>query len=441
MRTKHRVRVASVLVATVAMLAAGPVAWADDEPSQAEDQSSQSLLGGLLGGDESADEADDQAAEEAEDWAEDESADEAEPSESEEAEPAEEASDEASNDDLLGDLLGDGGDESDDSGDSEDNGDSADNEDSGDLLGGDLLGGDLLGGDLLGGDLLGGDLLGGDLLGGDLLGGDLLGGGLLGDGGGPDTAWGTVIPNVPAPQSHAWLVRVDGIIADKAVFASHYPVMPGAPEVRSGGSELIRLVPEAQAPLIPAVGLGVASGAYTKAIGNAVAGNPGQMDLPYPGAAHAEAAATSIDVGVPYISNIIPGGKQLSLVGVHLEGVRVAVTSWRQRLKFSGMGPVAGYVSLLGRPLLEVPTDYIEPNLGIRIPEDRSDPALAEVVLNEQVTTDSEGKPTEDANGRYEFDPRATSGYANAAHVSVLGLNAIDVTVAHAAVTAKSKKK
>lgn len=415
---KHRVRVASVLVATVAMVAVGPVAWADDEPSQAEDQSSQTLLGGLLGGD---DEASDEASEEADDWAEDEPADE-----------AEEASDETSNDDLLGDVLGDGGDDSDDSGDSEDGGG---------LLGGDLLGGDLLGGDLLGGDLLGGDLLGGDLLGGDLLGGDLLGGGLLGDGGGPDTAWGTVIPHVPAPQSHAWLVRVDGILADKAVFASHYPVMPGAPEVRSGGSELIRLVPEAQAPLIPAVGLGVASGAYTKAIGNAVAGNPGQMDLPYPGAAHAEAAATSIDVGVPYISNIIPGGKQLSLVGVHLEGVRVAVTSWRQRLKFSGMGPVAGYVSLLGRPLLEVPTDYIKPNLGIRIPEDRSDPALAEVVLNEQVTTDSEGKPTEDANGRYAFDPRATSGYANAAHVSVLGLNAIDVTVAHAAVTAKSKKK
>lgn len=430
MRTKHRVRVASVLVATVALLAAGPVAWADDEPSQAEDQSSQTLLGGLLGGDdEPADEADEAEADETDDWAEDESSEEAEvePSEEAEVEPAEEASDESSNDALLGDLLGGDGEESDE-------GDSEDAEDGG-LLGGDLLGGDLLGGDLLGGDLLGGDLLGGDLLGGDLL------GGLLGDGGGPDTAWGTVIPNVPAPQSHAWLVRVDGIIADKAVFASHYPVMPGAPKVRSGGSELIRLVPEAKAPLIPAVGLGVASGAYTKAIGNAVSGNPGQMDLPYPGAAHAEAAATSIDVGVPYISNIIPGGRQLSLVGVHLEGVRVAVTSWRQRLKFSGMGPVAGYVSLLGRPLLEVPTDYIEPNLGIRLPEDRSEPALAEVVLNEQVTTDSDGKPTENAKGRYEFDPKATSGYANAAHVSVLGLNAIDVTVAHAAVTAKSKKK
>ncbi|MBM7789238.1 hypothetical protein JOD67_005918 [Tenggerimyces flavus] len=430
-------------------MAAGPVAWADDESSQGEDQSSQTLLGGLLGGDdESADEADesedavaedaDEASDEAPEEASGEASDEADNEAADEAEPADEASDEVSNDALLGDLLG-SGEESD--GDSQEEGDSEDSEDSGGLLGGDLLGGDLLGGDLLGGDLLGGDLLGGDLLGGDLLGGDLLGGGLLGDGGGPDTAWGTVIPNVPAPQSHAWLVRVDGIIADKAVFASHYPVMPDAPKVRSGGSELIRLVPEAQAPLIPAVGLGVASGAYTKAIGNAVSGNPGQMDLPYPGAAHAEAAATSIDVGVPYISNIIPGGKQLSLVGVHLEGVRVAVTSWRQRLKFSGMGPVAGYVSLLGRPLLEVPTDYIEPNLGIRLPEDRSEPALAEVVLNEQVTTDSDGKPTEDANGRYEFDPRATSGYANAAHVSVLGLNAIDVTVAHAAVTAKSPKK
>jgi hypothetical protein len=62
-------------------------------------------------------------------------------------------------------------------------------------------------------------------------------------------------------------------------------------------------------------------------------------------------------------------------------------------------------------------------------------------VLNEQVTTDSQGKPTEDANGRYRFDPKATSGYANAAHVSVLGLNAIDVTVAHAAVVTKAKSK
>ncbi|MER5883972.1 hypothetical protein ABT160_09100 [Streptomyces sp. NPDC001941] len=240
--------------------------------------------------------------------------------------------------------------------------------------------------------------------------------------------WGTVVDTEDCVQADAWVVRVKGLgsILDTAMFQSHYPTTPKAPQEQAGGNKLVDLAPGG-------IGIGKVSALYSRAMGHShPATVSGGRPVPVRGEVYADAGGAAIDVGVPYIENPA-GGTSLSPIGVHAEGITVSAWSKPgQPVKFTG-GAARAYLSVAGLKVIDVPPIWAV-NLGVRIPEDYSKPPLALATTNEQVTTDEKGLPTLGADKHYKFDPKATSGYVNGVHASVLGTEVADVTVAHAAV-------
>lgn len=257
--------------------------------------------------------------------------------------------------------------------------------------------------------------------------------------------WGDVVAGKNCVQAHSWIARVQGIggAVNTALFASHYPVTPDAPETRAGGQDLINLAPTG-------VGLGVGKALYTKALGNKLPASPGQPDLvPALCHAYAEAGGASVDVGIPYLKPLpacqfipkgVPGADctQMSPLGVHVEAIEVNATATPGKPVALKGGAAAGYISVAGLRLIDIPKIWVT-NGSVRIPPDLTVPPIAMAGTNEQVTTDGEGKPTVDATGHYAPDPKASSGYVNAIHASVLGSNVADATVGHAAVLSDSR--
>jgi hypothetical protein len=246
--------------------------------------------------------------------------------------------------------------------------------------------------------------------------------------------WGTVVPNGGCAQADSWIASIRGLggDVDARLFESHSPSIPKAPQERNGGKDLVNLT-------VPSLfgtqaGIGVASALYTRALTNKLPANPGGQDT-QPGfcTASAEAGAASVDIGLPYIGSPIPDAPQLSPVGLHLEGISVDATAAPGKAVTLHSGVARGYISALGLPLVTLPA-VAPANFGLRIPEDRAQPVVALATTNEQVTTDSNGRPTLDPAGHYALDPTASSGYVNAVHVSVLGTNVADIVVGHAAV-------
>jgi hypothetical protein len=251
---------------------------------------------------------------------------------------------------------------------------------------------------------------------------------------GPDPAadWGTVVSNGGCAQSDAWIASLRGLggNVDTRLFESHSPPTPAAPQARNGGKDLVNLTMPSLFGL--QIGLGAGSALYTRALANKVPAGAGAPDTtPSFCTAYAEAGGASIDLGLPYLSNP-GGGTQLSPVGVHLEGVSVDATATPGKPVVLNGSAVRGYLSSLGSPVITIPPQSV--NAGLRIPPDRSQPVLALATTNEQVTTDSSGRPTLDQAGHYAFDPTASSGYVNAVHISLLGTNGADLVVGHAAV-------
>lgn len=255
--------------------------------------------------------------------------------------------------------------------------------------------------------------------------------------------WGTVSPSGDCVQAQAWTIRVKGLNnalggeRGSLLFPAHYPAIDGEPET-NGGKDIIRLP------------IGVVSALGSRAIGHKVPGSPGLPDvIPAPCHAYAEANGGQVDVGIPYVPppplcpfpQPIPGGvappdnkcTQMSPVGVNVRAIRQTATAAPGKpVKFTG-GAAGGYISFGGVRAINIP-DTWPVNFGARIPDDRTQPALAAAMTNEQVTTDSQGRPTVGPDGHYKFDPTASSGYVNGAHATVFGTNVADVTVAHAAV-------
>ncbi len=242
--------------------------------------------------------------------------------------------------------------------------------------------------------------------------------------------WGTVVSGNHCAQADSWVARVTGLgkVVNTALFEAHAPETPSAPEDVAGGEHLVNLT------IPPGIGLGVASAIHARALADQLPTNPGQQaTTPAPCSAYAQAEGASVDVGLPYIANPVSGGTQLSPLGVHVDAISVDATATPDNpVAFRG-GAAAGYISSFGNKIISIPKLW-PVNFGVRIPADYSQPAFALASTNEQVTTDSGGYPTTDSSGHYRYDPTARSGYVNAIHASVLGTNAADVTVAHAAV-------
>lgn len=242
--------------------------------------------------------------------------------------------------------------------------------------------------------------------------------------------WGTVVPGPHCAQANSWIARVEGIgkYVNTTLFETHSPPTPTAPEDRGGGDKLVNLT------VPPGIGLGVVNALSTRAVTGRLPGTPGSPELvPVPCAAYARAQGASVDVGLPYIANPIQGGTQLSPLGVHVDAIDVDATAKPgQPVAFRG-GAASAYLSVFGKRIIDIPKLW-PVNFGVRIPADRSQAAFALATTNEQVTTDAKGMPTLDAKGHYMYDPTASSGYINAIHASVLGLNVVDANVGHAAV-------
>ncbi|MEV3861381.1 hypothetical protein AB0J38_44630 [Streptomyces sp. NPDC050095] len=244
--------------------------------------------------------------------------------------------------------------------------------------------------------------------------------------------WGTVLADGGPLQADAWVARVRGLggVADTALFETHHPATAKAPHEQGGGDRLADLAPDG-------FGIGAGSLLFSRALGDARPASPAsEQTVKAPGSAFAEAGGASVSVGLPYLANPT-GGVQLSPIGVHVDGVTVsALASPGKPVAFSG-GVTGGYFSLAGEPVVTVPKLW-PTNFGVRLPADYTRQAIALAVTNEQVTTDTSGRPTRGADGGYKFDPKATSGYVNAVHVSLLGTQVADVTVGHAAVLRKA---
>ncbi|MFE0176822.1 hypothetical protein ACFWZ2_31410 [Streptomyces sp. NPDC059002] len=240
--------------------------------------------------------------------------------------------------------------------------------------------------------------------------------------------WGTVVETDDCLQADAWVARVKGLasVVDTALFESHYPTTPKAPTEQAGGNKLIDLAPGG-------VGIGKASALYSRAMGHShPATTSGDPKVPARGEVYADAGGAAVDVGVPYIQNPA-GGTQLSPLGVHVEGITVSAYSQPGKaVEFTG-GAARGYISVAGARIIDIPPLWAV-NFGVRIPDDYSKPPIALATTNEQVTTDQKGNATLGPDKHYKFDPKASSGYVNGIHASVLGTEVADVTVAHAAV-------
>jgi len=237
--------------------------------------------------------------------------------------------------------------------------------------------------------------------------------------------WGTVVTGTPGPQADAWIASVKGIggLVDTTLFEAHDPATPDAPSTRGGLEDGISI------PF-----LGYISALGTVALANKLpAGSDGAPDVPMPGAAYAKASGGEITVGLPYVPNPFPGGTQLSPVGLYADGIQTeAKVLPGKPVAFSGkFGDFS--LSSFGFNIIHIPLEW-PVNFGVRIPQNRWLPAIAEVMTKEEVTTNSLGQPSKDKDGNYVFDPKATAGYVNAGHVSILGTDVADATVGHAAV-------
>ncbi|SDK53061.1 hypothetical protein [Streptomyces indicus] len=249
----------------------------------------------------------------------------------------------------------------------------------------------------------------------------------------PSYDWGTVVETPDGVQANAWVAGVTGVgrIVNARLFEAASPGTPKAPREMEGGNELVNLT--APTP-VGKVGLGKVSALYAKALTNKLpVSKSSKTTMPVPGAAYANAGGGSVDIGLPYVESNVFAGTALTGFGVHVDAIDVHARSLPGRpVEFQG-GAASGKITLFGTTVVEIPPIWAV-NLGATIPATGDDAAPIIAQTNEQITTDNKGVPTKGKNGSYQYDPRATSGYVNAIHASVLGPNVADVTIGHAAV-------
>ncbi|MFF3600899.1 hypothetical protein [Kitasatospora indigofera] len=122
---------------------------------------------------------------------------------------------------------------------------------------------------------------------------------------------------------------------------------------------------------------------------------------------------------------------------MHLANVTASALSRSSKaVQFSGVA--CGRLSLTGTKEIDIPAMW-PANCPFRIPADTSKPVVAIGFLNEQITTDSQERPTRDKNRTPTYDPSATGGFTNAVGPVVFGDETTEVTIGHAAVPAPSR--
>ncbi|SDK53086.1 hypothetical protein [Streptomyces indicus] len=231
------------------------------------------------------------------------------------------------------------------------------------------------------------------------------------------TNWGTVVSTDEPAQANAWALRALGAGggADARLVEAHLPALPHAPAAANVTKPL-------------ELGKKYSFGTLHHLSARTFLQN---------GAVHAEARIGRAELGVPYLK---AAGKPVpeKRLPVRLE-LRDAVTTATGRADRApefrtevGGGSVVSF----GRELHRF-DGPLKPNTGLRLPADSKLPAWGLLTLNEQITTDAQGHPTTGKHGGYAPDPQATSGYANAAHLTLLFPEALDMTAGHAAVLHK----
>ncbi|GAA1006402.1 hypothetical protein Aple_031610 [Acrocarpospora pleiomorpha] len=274
--------------------------------------------------------------------------------------------------------------------------------------------------------------------------------------------WGTVMALPGCVQSDAWIARLKGLggAVNTTLFQAHYPEFGQAGKT-AGGKALVDLKIPDPNRFTSGISFGQASGFYAKAIGDALPSTEiSGDDVATKCAAYAEAGGAMVDVGLPGIPGFSffsgaantrgglinkvnpfrpgtsPSWSELrdsSPLRVHAEGIAVSARSVPGKpIEFAG-NFAHGYIASFGKKFIDIPAKW-PANFGVEVPTPFG-PPLALVTTNEQVTTNTNGTGTL-APGRstYQHNPIAASGYINAIHVTVLGTNAADLTIGHAAV-------
>ncbi len=229
----------------------------------------------------------------------------------------------------------------------------------------------------------------------------------------PATNWGTVTDNDTPAQADTWSVRVRGANGDAQLTEAHLPALPDAPSSVSGAAKPVEL-----------------GKAYSFGSLHRLSSRTWMAD----GSVHAESKLGRVELGLPYLR---AAGKPVDVkrLPVRLD-LRDAVTTavghadraaeFRTEIK-------GGSATSFGRELLTF-DGPLKPNTSVRIPADTKLPPWGLLTFNEQITTDAQGHPTAGKDGRYAPEPGAGSGYANAAHLTLLFPEALDMTIGHAAV-------
>ncbi|MFI7336941.1 hypothetical protein ACIBUY_03255 [Streptomyces sp. NPDC050085] len=232
-------------------------------------------------------------------------------------------------------------------------------------------------------------------------------------------SWGTVLQTDSPVQADAWSVRISGRsgLLVSGDTRAHFPAFDGAPSGHDDRDKEARLSYKAQP-------IGVLDEPYTstEATGAKKDG------------VRAETTFHSIDLASPYRPGP-QGAAPHGDVGIALDKVRVVADSTPGHTVRFTTSVASGTVYAGGKAVHRLDGKKWRPNTGLRFPSAENVPPVLVATVNEQITTDDQGHPTTDATGSsYRFDPSATSGYANALHMTVLSPEVADFTIGHAAV-------
>ncbi|WP_214104648.1 hypothetical protein [Acrocarpospora catenulata] len=272
--------------------------------------------------------------------------------------------------------------------------------------------------------------------------------------------WGTVLTSTGCVQADAWVARLKGLngFLNTTLFPAHYPEH-GQTHASAVGRRMVDLKVPDPTGLTSGLSFGEASGFYARAVGHAVPARRGGEQA-VPCAAYAEVGGAVFDVGLPSLPSVgllasatgTGGGllnqatpfrpgrspawaelRDSSPVRIHLEDVAVSARSVPGKPVRLTSGVSGGFLATYGTKILHFPAKW-PANLGFELPTPYGAP-LGVVTTNEQITVNPNGTATlTPGRSAYEQNPAAPGGYVNAVHLSVLGTNAADLTVGHAAV-------